>query len=124
MACDWWDGCSYCPSISDEVMVYSPKSDSYTTSNTTMPRARYRHAAVVVDTDVYVFGGRDINDGLISEVDVLDTTTMTWTTSSASWNRPRSDQAAFYYSKTKNIYGEAQSGLGSGCQGWRPYTPV
>ena len=104
VACDWWEGCSYCPSISDKVMVYTPSSDSYTTSTTDMPRARYRHAAVVVNTDVYVFGGRDINDALISEVDVLDTTTMTWSTTT-SWNRPRSDEAAFYYSETGNIYG-------------------
>lgn len=107
VACDWWEGCSYCPSISDEVIVYTPSSDSFTTSSTNMPRARYRHAAAVVDTSIYVFGGRDINDDLISEVDILDTTDMTWSTpSTATWNIPRSDEGAFYYSETGLIYGE------------------
>jgi len=105
VACDWWDWCSFCPSISDEVLVYTPSSDSFSTSSAAMPRARYRHAAAVVDTDIWVFGGRDINDTLISEVDVLDTTTMTWSTpSTAAWANPRSDEGAFYYSSTGMIY--------------------
>lgn len=98
VACDWWDGCSYCPSVSDNVHVYTPSSDSWETLDDAMPRERYRHAAAVVDSSLYVIGGRDLDDNVISQVDVLDTDTNTWSTlKTANWTAPRSDEGTFVY---------------------------
>ena len=40
--------------------MYTPYSNSWTKLSEDMPRARYRHAAAVVDDLIYVIGGRDI----------------------------------------------------------------
>lgn len=68
------------PLPSDNVHVYTPSSDSWETLDDAMPRERYRHAAAVVDSSLYVIGGRDLDDNVISQVDVLDTDTNTWST--------------------------------------------
>lgn len=99
IACDWWDGCSYCPSVSAGVWAYTPATDMWAGRTVVQdaPRARYRHAATAVsDRYIYVLGGRDAYDGLIAAVDVLDTTTGTWSTLANDWAVPRSDLAAFF----------------------------
>lgn len=45
-----------------------------------MPQKRARHASVVVNGNVCVFGGRDEMDGLIAEVDCYDPTANEWST--------------------------------------------
>ena len=68
-----------------------------------MPRQRYRHAAVVSGEKIYLFGGRDVNDAIIAEVDVLDTSTGTFETLS-SWTEAKSDVGAFVSADGTKMY--------------------
>lgn len=76
-----------CTSITNNVATYMPLTDSYGTA-APMPRARYRHLACETGGTIYVFGGRDLTDAPILEVDALDTKTGAWTTLPASANYP------------------------------------
>jgi len=61
-----------------------------------MPRARYRHASAVVDGRVCVFGGRDIYDALIAEVDCYNPLSNEWSTpTTLPTEYTSSDLAAF-----------------------------
>lgn len=61
-----------------------------------MPRARFRHASAVVNGRVCVFGGRNLTDALIAEVDCYDPTADAWSTpTSLPAERQSSDLAAF-----------------------------
>lgn len=105
VSCDWWDGCSYCPSVADTTLVYTPSSDSWETLEDDMPRERYRHSATVVGSSIYLIGGRDVDDNLISEVDVLDTEAGTWSTLSSECTSPRSDMGTFAYNDLIYVVG-------------------
>jgi len=83
-----------CPSISSDVFIYDPAADSFDTLAGVLPRERYRHAAAVVGTKVYLLGGRDLNDDIVEEVDVFDTADQTWTMS-WEWTSAQSDNDAF-----------------------------
>ena len=103
VACDWWDGCSYCPSVTDELLVYDADADRWT-AGARAPRARYRHAAAHAAGLLYVIGGRDVDDNLVAEVDVLDTATGAWTTLAAPWGDARSDLGAFVAPGGATVY--------------------
>lgn len=96
-SCDWYEGCTYCPSITAQVLIFATTSNTWSIGANDAPRARYRHAAAVYDGKVYLLGGRDLDDGLIGHVDVLDATDNTWVTLAAKWGDPKSDLSAFVY---------------------------
>ena len=67
-----------------------------------MPRARARHASAVVDGHVCVFGGRNLTDHLIAEVDCYDPAANTWSTpTSLPAERQSSDFTAAVEGGTK-----------------------
>ena len=77
-----------CTSISSKAYTFSPKVPNNTFQAWTgefeelpdMPRERCRHASVVVGGKLCLFGGRDENDEIISEVDCYDPSADEWTT--------------------------------------------
>ena len=58
-----------CVSISNKIYVFDETASNFTTLPD-MPRQRYRHAAAVVNSQLWLVGGRDVTDTLVSEVDV------------------------------------------------------
>jgi len=69
----------YCPEITNSTEAYFPNSNSWK-DLADMPIPRFRHCATVVGNNMYVMGGRDINDVIINEVDVYNTVSGEWTT--------------------------------------------
>ena len=61
------------------------------------PRARYRHAAANINNKLYLTGGRDVTDTIVSEIDVYDPSTDTWEANAYIWATAVSDQGAFGY---------------------------
>lgn len=98
----------YCSSVTDKVLVYDPATDTFE-ELAAAPRARYRHAAVAVGTEILVFGGKTLDDRSHLEVDVLDTATGTWKTRGVMKN-PTSDLAAFVLGGTVYAVGGYDSG--------------
>jgi N-acetylneuraminic acid mutarotase len=82
-----------CESISAVVEAYSPSADQWSTL-APMPQARYRHAAAVVGDDMYLFGGRHLNDSVVREIDVLHYGSNTWETLATRWEDAASDLVA------------------------------
>jgi hypothetical protein len=58
-----------CGSVTDASFAFDLKTKVFT-ETATLPVARYRHAAVLVNNQVWMVGGRDVNDSLIPTVDV------------------------------------------------------
>jgi len=70
-----------CSSISNQLHVFDADTMSFRTSTALLPRARYRHAAVHAQGKLWLIGGRTVpEDNVISEVDVYDPATDSWTT--------------------------------------------
>lgn len=77
-----------CTSISSKAYAFAPKVPNTTFQAWTgefeelpdMPRERCRHASVVVDGELCLFGGRDAVDEMVSEVDCYDPSAGEWTT--------------------------------------------
>ena len=60
-----------CGSISDTMYVYDAKVNQFRIDlPTTLPTPRYRHAATLLNGYLWLFGGRDLEDTLVSTVDV------------------------------------------------------
>ena len=91
----WADnsGMYLCTGISKATEKYTPATDSYE-NLAEAPRSRYRHAAAAVGGRIYLFGGCAIDDSIITDIDVLDTTTGRWSTA-GSWPNATSDLSAF-----------------------------
>jgi hypothetical protein len=78
--CDSVDGNVYdaitgeftCNSTSATSLLFDIKTLEIT-SKAMMPIARYRHAAVFINNQVWLVGGRHLNDSLIGDVDVSAT---------------------------------------------------
>jgi len=83
-----------CIDIADHVMIYRPLQPGWTLSSSKMMMARYRHAAVVVGTDIYVVGGRNVLDQLLTSVLRYSTTDDAWSTV-GDFPGATSDNAAF-----------------------------
>jgi len=83
-----WGEYFACSSISSKAYAFSPTVPHTTFQAWTgefaelpdMPRARCRHASAVVGGRLCVFGGRDAEDALVSEVDCYDPEEDEWTT--------------------------------------------
>jgi len=73
------DECS-CLSITNNTVMFNPITYTFTPLPD-MPIPRYRHASCVWGDSIYYFGGRTIPaDDIIYQVDMLNTTTLTWHT--------------------------------------------
>ena len=65
----------------NSVYEYDPVSDTWDTTKTPMPTARFNHSSAVVDGKIYVFGGATNSTLLpISSVEVYDPVSDTWDT--------------------------------------------
>ncbi len=65
----------------NSVYEYDPVSDTWDTTKTPMPTARFNHSSAVVDGKIYVFGGATNNTLLaIDSVEVYDPLSDTWDT--------------------------------------------
>eukprot|EP01116_Phalansterium_solitarium_P023206 TRINITY_DN8011_c0_g1_i1.p1 TRINITY_DN8011_c0_g1~~TRINITY_DN8011_c0_g1_i1.p1 ORF type:complete len:388 (-),score=126.70 TRINITY_DN8011_c0_g1_i1:278-1441(-) len=93
-ACDATGNCP-CTQILNYTTAYNPVKDTWA-EIAQAPVARFRHSSAVVGSKLYVFGGRALDDSLISQVDVFDATTGTWSTTKP-WPSPTSDLASFVY---------------------------
>lgn len=84
-----------CTSVTSKAEAYLPDVDQWTTLPS-MPQARFRHASAVVGNNLYVLGGRDVNDTIIQSLDVYHSDTNTWETlpSSSIWTDASSDLVA------------------------------
>lgn len=58
-----------CLDTYDATLKFDPFANEFT-ELAPMPRPRQRHAAAVVNGELYVFGGRDSNDELVPQIDV------------------------------------------------------
>jgi hypothetical protein len=59
----------FCATVSDDLYVFDAQDWSFGTRDT-LPRQRYRHCGEVINNQLWLLGGRDVDDGLLSEVDV------------------------------------------------------
>lgn len=67
-----------CTGVSSDGFIFNPVDKSF--DSVIMPRERYRHAASVVNEQIYLVGGRDLEDNIILDVDVYDVVNKTWST--------------------------------------------
>ena len=58
-----------CASISSSLYSFDPETSEVVTLPD-MPRGRYRHAAVAMGNQLWLVGGRSLEDDLLEEVDV------------------------------------------------------
>lgn len=76
---EFLEGFFACSSISSALYEFDILQNSFTTL-AEMPQARYRHAAGIIDNQLWLIGGRTLQDDLIAEVDVYDFDSQTWST--------------------------------------------
>jgi len=89
----WDNTLFYCATITDRCDVFNIVTEQYTTC-AVAPRQRYRHAAVPIDGSVWLVGGRDDQDNIVTQIDVYNPVSNTWTTP-VNWTDATSDLAAF-----------------------------
>jgi hypothetical protein len=68
---DW--GSFACANISDSLIIFDTQTKQVREVTLPMPSARYRHASVASESHVWLLGGRDLEDSLITTVDVSET---------------------------------------------------
>jgi hypothetical protein len=84
-----------CTSLTAQTWAYNP-DDGVFLSLDAAPRPRYRHTAANVEGKIWVLGGRTVTDELITEIDVYDPMSKTWSTvGNLPTDLQRSDQASF-----------------------------
>lgn len=83
--------------VVSSTLVYFPKTDKFDSTLPDAPRPRYRHAAAALNGKIYLFGGVDIFDNIVPQIDVLDTATKKWDTLPTAMPFPTTDLAAFVY---------------------------
>lgn len=66
-----------CSSVSNSFYSFDPETGEFNVLPS-MPEARYRHAAVAVNNQIWVVGGRDVDDGLVGNINVYDLEDMRW----------------------------------------------
>jgi len=80
-----------CQSVTSALEAFHPSNNSWVTL-APLPRPRFRHGAALIKSKMYLVGGRDVNDTLLTQVDVYDIPSNTWTTdSSLTWAQATSD---------------------------------
>jgi hypothetical protein len=83
----------YCTEITSACSIFYPDTLSWSTCQSA-PRNRSRHVDVYFDNKVYLFGGRDISDSLVEEVDIYDISSDEWLPP-LLWSSPSSDLGVF-----------------------------
>ena len=63
------EGTFLCNSVSSSFYSFNPETQQFTTLKD-MPAARYRHAAVAINNQIWLVGGRDADDRVQGEVHV------------------------------------------------------
>eukprot|EP00457_Paulinella_chromatophora_P009684 gb/GEZN01009755.1/.p1 GENE.gb/GEZN01009755.1/~~gb/GEZN01009755.1/.p1 ORF type:complete len:381 (+),score=15.83 gb/GEZN01009755.1/:65-1207(+) len=84
----------YCPRLTKKCNYYMPKTNEYVTNVADAPRERYRHASAAISGKIYLLGGRDVNDTVVTAIDAYEIATDKWTTP-CTWENATSDLAAF-----------------------------
>lgn len=84
-----------CTSLTAKTWAYNPDDGVFLPLDDA-PRKRYRHTAANVEGKIWVLGGRTVTDELITEIDVYDPISKTWSTvGTLPPELQRSDQASF-----------------------------
>ena len=73
--CGQFDASDVCQQVTDEILVYNPRNDTFKDSGVKLFTARYEHAVANFNGVLYIFGGKN-SAGIVSTVEVLDTATM------------------------------------------------
>ena len=83
-----------CNDITTNTTAYFPSNDSHVVLPEA-PHPRYRHAAAAVGDKIFVYGGCDVTDALVTAVDVFDVPTRSWSTLPNAFSQATSDNAGF-----------------------------
>mmetsp|Transcript_24498 Transcript_24498/g.26797 ORF Transcript_24498/g.26797 Transcript_24498/m.26797 type:complete len:489 (-) Transcript_24498:178-1644(-) len=83
----------YCPEVNNDLSYYSPRDSTWHTCSS-MLRQRYRHMATKIGNYLYVIGGRDVNDNLITAIDRYNVLNDTWEFV-VDWKNATSDGVAW-----------------------------
>jgi len=93
-----------CFSVSSAMYRFDVKTERVTRLPD-LPSERYRHAAVLVGDRIWLSGGRDVRDDIVSRIDVYDIGTGTWTNfTDLPTEFYASDHAGFAHHKTGEAY--------------------
>ena len=98
-------GYHICTEVTDMVSYYKPFLNVWKTDLQPAPTARFRHVAARLGTNLYIAGGRNVTDGIVSTIDVYDTILNTWSTISVPWTGATSDGGAFTYNSQIYLIG-------------------
>lgn len=85
----------FCNSISSSLHAFDPASNEFITTLPDLPRARYRHAGVAINNQLWLVGGRNLTDALLTEVDVYDMETKEWSSFTLPEGYAASDLASW-----------------------------
>jgi N-acetylneuraminic acid mutarotase len=86
----------FCSSLSTSLLVFDLETETFDESLPDLPRPRYRHSSAVIGNQLWLVGGRSLEDGLIEEVDIFDFDTNMWTSRSLPKTEHQvSDHASF-----------------------------
>lgn len=83
-----------CMALTNKTHYFIPAQNRWVTTSADAPRERYRHAAATVNGTVYLFGGRTLDDTIITAVDAYDVAGNQWSTP-CQWPAAVSDHTAF-----------------------------
>mmetsp|Transcript_114685 Transcript_114685/g.255867 ORF Transcript_114685/g.255867 Transcript_114685/m.255867 type:complete len:397 (-) Transcript_114685:160-1350(-) len=86
-----------CSAVTARTTRYHPLLNTFDSSWSDAPRARYRHAAAAVAGKIYLLGGVDGTDTIVPQVDVLDIATGTWSTLPESMPYATTDLCAWVH---------------------------
>lgn len=94
----------YCPEVSNSCNIFYIKTQTWKNCSLA-PRGRCRHSATVLNGKIYLLGGRDVNDNLITEIDVYDIIKDKWLETPIIWKNASSDSGAFSYDNSIYVIG-------------------
>eukprot|EP01038_Epipyxis_sp_PR26KG_P008024 gene8024-10873_t len=84
----------YCPAITDSCDYFSPETLTWSTNCSSSLTPRYRHMAAKVDNNMYIAGGRALDDSLITTIEKYNPITDKWSVA-FEWPNATSDGIAF-----------------------------
>ena len=94
-----------CPTLTNKGLVFDPSKNTFA-AIAASPRQRYRHTAASVGGKLYLFGGRDVTDTLVGDVDEFDPATGAWKAAVCSMGALAvSDLAAFVHEGVAYVAG-------------------
>jgi hypothetical protein len=84
----------YCTEVTNSCNIFFIKTQTWESCPSMPLVARSRHSAVYLDGKIYLFGGRDLSDSLVHEVEIFDVASGIWL-ESLTWANATSDGGAF-----------------------------